>query len=190
MTKTNVHVSQETLGLGVALCNAEKNVAKKRGSFIDHLFSQGFRAEHLVAGSQCYKDLLQCKILSFTKREQAILACKSKKVAIAKFGEDAGFAFTSLNPQPASIVGGWRRALEAKALAESSDGSDNGSRQNPVNVRIANHLDKASKALKAWIDAKSTTMPDGYGIDKAKRVIKIINSHSDELRKIKAQPNN
>ena len=187
MSKTNVHVSKETLGLGIALCNAEKNVAKRRGNFIDHLWDRGFRHNLIPAGSPLYKELLQCKIQSYTKREQAILACGKKPIAIAKFGEDAGLAFTILNSQPASIVNGWRARLLAKELAESGEGSDKGGRQAAVNDRIANHLDKASKGLAAWIDAKSTTIPDSYGIDKAKRLVKLINNHSDELRKAKPQ---
>ena len=187
MSKTNVHVSEETLGLGVALCNAEKNVAKKRGNFIDHLWINGFRAHLFPAGSPLYKELLQCKIQSYTKREQAVLACGEKKVAIAKFGDDAGFVFSALNSQPASVVNGWRSALANKELAESGEGSDKGNRQAAVNDRIANHLDKASKGLAAWIDAKSTTIPDSYGIDKAKRLVKLINNHSDELREAKPQ---
>lgn len=187
MSKTNVHVSEETLGLGVALCNAEKNVAKKRGNFIDHLWINGFRAHLFPAGSPLYKELLQCKIQSYTKREQAVLACKDKKVATAKYGEDAGFVYHRLNSQPASVVAGWRSALATKELAENGEGSDKGSRQASVNDRIANHLDKASKGLAAWIEAKSTTIPDSYGIDKAKRLVKVINNHSDELRKAKPQ---
>jgi hypothetical protein len=185
---SNVFVSKETLTLGVQLCNAEKNVAKKRGNFIDHLWFNGFRAELLQAGSELYKQLLQCKIQSFTKKEQAVLECGSKKVAIAKFGEDAGFVFTSLNSQPASTVAGWRRALEAKALAVSGEGSGNSNRQNAVNDRIANHLDKAYKGLAAWIEAKTTTIPDSYGVDKAKRQLKLIKGYSDEIRKAKPQP--
>ena len=187
MSKTNVHVSEETLGLGIALCNAEKNVAKKRGSYIDHLWANGFRAHLIPAGSKLYEELKQCKIQSYTKKEQAILACKKKGVAIAKFGEDAGYVFTALNSQPASIVNGWRVSLANKELAESGEGSDKASRQAAVNDRIANHLDKASKGLAAWIDAKSTTIPDSYGIDKAKRLVKLINNHSDELREAKPQ---
>ena len=187
MSKTNVHVSSETLSLGIALCNAEKNVAKKRGSYIDHLWDNGFRAHLIPAGSPLYKELLQCKIQSYTKREQAVLACGEKKVAIAKFGDDAGFVFSALNSQPASVVNGWRSALANKELAESGEGSDKGNRQAAVNDRIANHLDKASKGLAAWIDAKSTTIPDSYGIDKAKRLVKLINNHSDELREAKPQ---
>ena len=187
MSKTNVHVSQETLSLGIALCNAKKNVAKKRGSYIDHLWVNGFRGHLFPAGSKLYEELKQCKIQSYTKKEQAVLACKKKSVAIAKYGEDAGFVFTALNSQPASVVNGWRSALVAKELAENGEGSDKGSRQAAVNDRIANHLDKASKGLAAWIDAKSTTIPDSYGIDKAKRLVKLINNHSDELRKAKPQ---
>ena len=187
MTKTNVHVSKETLGLGIALCNAEKNVAKKRGNYIDHLWANGFRAHLIPAGSPLYKELLQCKIQSYTKREQAVLACGEKRIAIAKFGDDAGFVFSALNSQPASVVNGWRSALANKELAESGEGSNKGNRQAAVNDRIANHLDKASKGLAAWIDAKNTTIPDSYGIEKAKRLVKLINNHSDELREAKPQ---
>ena len=188
MLKQNVHVSQETKNLGIALCTAEKNVAKKRGSFIDHLWNNGFRASLIPAGSPLYEELKQCKILSYTKKEQAILACKKKGVAIAKFGEDAGYVFTALNSQPASVVNGWRTALANKEEAENGEGSGKGNRQNAVNDRIANHLDKASKGLAAWIEAKTTTIPDSYGIDKAKRLVKLINNHADELRKAKPQP--